>query len=138
MSNFPLILSVAVFIFGVPMRGSVLVLLTATFAFICTAVALGTLISTYCQNQQQATLAGFLFLFPMIMFSGLMFPVENMPVSIRWLSYFDPLTHFTGLLRNIMLKGGGPSYVATHVAILFLMATVIVAASFRRFRTTLQ
>jgi len=138
MSNFPLILAVAVFIFRVPMRGSLMVLFLAAFAFVCTAVALGTLISTYCKNQQQASLAGFLFIFPMIMFSGLLFPVENMPTAIQWISYFDPLTHYMGLLRNIMLKGGGSSYVATHIAILFLMAVVTVIASFRRFHTTLQ
>jgi len=138
MSNFPLILAVAVFIFQVPMRGSLLVLFLAVFAFVCTAVALGTLISTYCKNQQQASLAGFLFIFPMIMFSGLMFPVENMPTAIQWIAYFDPLTHYMGLLRNIMLKGGGASYVMTHIAILALMAVVTVIASFRRFHTTLQ
>ena len=138
MSNFPLILAVAVFVFQVPMRGSFPVLLLAAFAFVCTAVALGTLISTYCQNQQQATLGGFLFMFPMIMFSGLMFPVENMPSSIRWLSLIDPLSHYMGLLRNIMLKGGGANYVLTHITVLVLMAVVTVVASLRRFHTTLQ
>jgi ABC-2 type transport system permease protein len=138
MSNLPLILAVAVFVFQVPMRGSLLILMIAAFAFVCTAVALGTLISTYCRNQQQAVLAGFLFIFPMIMFSGLMFPIENMPAVLQWLSYLDPLSHYMGLLRNIMLKGGGASYVATHIAILVLMAVVTVIASFRRFHTTLE
>jgi len=138
MSNFPLILAVAVFIFQVPMRGSLLVMFLAAFVFVCTAVALGTLISTYCKNQQQASLAGFLFIFPMIMFSGLMFPIENIPDSIRWISYLDPLMHYMGLLRNIMLKGGEMSYVATHISILALMAVVTVIASFRRFHTTLE
>jgi ABC-2 type transport system permease protein len=138
MSNFPFVLAVAVFVFQVPMRGSLLVLFLAAFAFVCAAVAMGTLISTFCQNQQQATLAGFLFIFPMIMFSGLMFPLENMPVVLQWVSALDPLSHYMGLLRNIMLKGGGGSYVAIHISILALMAAVLVVASFKRFRTTLQ
>jgi ABC-2 type transport system permease protein len=138
MSNFPLILAVAMFVFHVPMRGSLLILFIAAFAFICTAVALGTLISTYCRNQQQAILAGFLFLFPMIMFSGLMFPVENMPTSVRWISHLDPLAHFIGLLRNIMLKGGEANYVVRQITILAVMALLSVIASFRRFKTTLQ
>ena len=138
MSNFPLILAVAVFVFHVPMRGSLVVLLLAAFAFVCTAVALGTLISTYCRNQQQAVLAGFLFLFPMIMFSGLMFPLENMPAALQWVSYLDPLAHFMGLLRNIMLKGGEAAYVVAHIAFLAIIALVSVLASFRRFKTTLQ
>lgn len=138
MSNFPLILAVAVFVFQVPMRGSLFVLFAAAFAFVCVAVALGTLVSTYCRNQQQAVLAGFLFLFPMIMFSGLMFPLENMPTALRWLSYLDPLAHFMGLLRNIMLKGGEAGYVAAHILVLVLIAVFSVIASFRRFKTTLQ
>jgi ABC-2 type transport system permease protein len=138
MSNLPLILGVAVFAFHVPMRGSLLALFIAAFAFVCTAVALGTLISTYCRNQQQATLAGFLFIFPMIMFSGMMFPLENMPAALRWLSFFDPLAHYMGLLRNIMLKGGEADYVVTHIVYLALIALVSVIASFRRFHTTLE
>ena len=138
MSNFPLILGVAVFGFHVPMRGSLPILLLAALAFVCTAVAIGTFISTYCQNQQQATLGGFLVMFPMIMFSGLMFPIENMPPAIRWISYVDPLAHFMGILRNIMLKGGGPHYIIVHISILVAIATVVIFASFRRFHTTLQ
>ena len=138
MSNFPLVLAVAVFIFKVPMRGSLLVLFLAAFTFVCAAVAMGTLISTYCRNQQQATLAGFLFIFPMVMFSGLMFPLENMPQMLQWISMLDPLSHYMGLLRNIMIKGGGGTYVFTHITVLAIMAVVLVFASFRRFRTTLQ
>ncbi len=137
MSNFPLILCVSVFIFKVPLQGSLLVLFTAALAFVCMAVALGTLVSTFCKNQQQATLAGFLFIFPMIMLSGLMFPVENMPDSIKWLSFVDPLYHYIGLMRNIMLKGGGVQFVTTHILILILMTLVTVTISLRRFRTTL-
>jgi ABC-2 type transport system permease protein len=138
MSNLPLIAGVAILVFGVPMRGSYVVLVLAAFAFICTAVAMGTLISTFCKNQQQAALASFLFMFPAMMFSGLMFPLENMPTAIRWIAYFDPLAHYMGLLRNIMLKGGGVTYVVTHIGILALMAVVCIFISFRRFHTTLQ
>lgn len=138
MSNLPLILAVAVFVFQVPMRGSLLALFAAAFAFVCTAVALGTLISTYCKNQQQASLAAFLFIFPMIMFSGLIYPLENMPAALRWIAYLDPVAHYMGLLRNIMLKGGETNYVVTHIAYLVVMAVVTVIASFRRFRTTLE
>jgi ABC-2 type transport system permease protein len=138
MCNFPLVLGVAVFIFHVPLRGSLVLLCVAALTFIFTAVALGTLVSTFCQNQQQATLAGFLVIFPMIMFSGLMFPIENMPASVRWLAWIDPVAHFMGLLRNIMLKGGGTDYVVYHVGALVLIALVTVVVSFRRFHTTLQ
>ena len=83
-------------------------------------------------------MAGFLFMFPAMMFSGLFFPIENIPAGLRWLATLDPLAHYLGLLRNILLKGGDAQYVGTHVAILAVMAVVSVIASFRRFRTTLQ
>lgn len=138
MATVPLILAVAVFGFGVPMRGSLLVLLLASFAFVCTAVAIGTLISTFAQNQQQSMLGGFLFLFPAILLSGLMFPLENMPLIMKWISAVDPLSHFLALLRNIMLKGGEPGFVVLHVTVLVVMAAVSVFVSFKRFHTTLQ
>lgn len=138
MSSFPLVLTLAVVVFKVPMRGNLLVLFIAALAFTCTAVAMGALLSTLASNAQQATLASFFVMFPMVMFSGLMFPIENMPDYIRWLSYIDPLAHFMGLLRNIMLKGGGAEYVFTHVSILILMAVLTVALSIRRFHTTLR
>ncbi len=138
MINLPLILSVALLIFRVPMRGSYIVLTFCTFVFICTSVGIGTLLSTFCKNQQQSALGSFLFMFPAMMFSGLMFPLENMPPAIRWVAYLDPLSHYMGLLRNIMLKGGGAAYVVTHTLALAAMAALCIYVSFRRFRTTLQ
>ena len=137
MSNLPLTLSVALFVFHVPMRGSFLALVLATFVFVCTCVSMGALISTFCQNQQQSALAGFLFMFPAMMFSGLMFPLENMPTVLRFLATLDPLSHYMGLLRNIMLKGGGAQYYWTHVSILCVCAMVCMGWNFRRFQTTL-
>jgi ABC-2 type transport system permease protein len=138
MTNLPLILSVAVFVFHVPMRGSMAAMVLATFAFVCTTVAMGTLISTFCANQQQASMGGFLFMFPAIMFSGLMFPIENMPSSVRWLSDIDPLSHYLSLLRNIMLKGGDARTIAWHTGVLALLAAASGLWSFRRFHTTLS
>jgi ABC-2 type transport system permease protein len=138
MCDAPLILSVAVFGFGVPMRGSLLALIIATFAFVCSTVAIGTLISTFTKNQQQSILGGFLFLFPAILLSGIMFPIENMPEFLKWLSYIDPLSHFLSLLRNILLKGGEFTFVLEHTVILSLMAIFFVFISFKRFHTTLQ
>lgn len=136
--NFPLILLIAHFVFSVPVRGSILMLLLASFVFICMAVFMGTFVSTFCKNQQQAVLAVFLFLFPMIMLSGLMFPIENMPTLLQYVAYIDPLYHYIGLLRNIMLKGGGTSYILNHVTILLVMAVVTITISLHRLRLTLN
>jgi ABC-2 type transport system permease protein len=134
----PFILAIAVLVFGVPMRGSLWVLMLAALSFVCSAVAIGTLISTFAKNQQQSILGTFLFLFPAILLSGLLFPLENMPEIMKWVSYMNPLSHFLSLLRNIMLKGGEFQYVAFHVGVLILMAIVFVYISYKRFHTSLQ
>jgi len=138
MGTLPLILGVAVIGFHVPMRGSLLMLVVASLAFVCTAVAIGTLISTFAQNQQQSMMAGFLFLFPAVLLSGLFFPIENMPLAMKWLAYADPVTHYLALLRNIMLKGGELDFALQRIGILTLMALVSGYISFKRFHTTLQ
>ncbi len=138
MANLPLLLLVAVFVFHVPIRGSLAALVLATLVFVCTTVAMGTLISTFCANQQQASMGGFLFIFPAIMFSGIIFPIENMPASLHWLSFIDPLAHYLTLLRNIMLKGGDARTLAWHIGVLAVLAIASGVASFRRFHTTLS
>jgi ABC-2 type transport system permease protein len=138
MSEVPLILATAIFLFGVPMRGSILVLVLASFAFVCATVAIGALISTFAKNQQQSMLGSLLFLFPAILLSGLMFPIENMPLLMKWLSYLDPLSHFLMLVRNIMLKGNEIHFITFHIGVLVLMAAFFIYVSFKRFRTTLQ
>ncbi len=138
MCNLPITLSVAIFIFRVPMRGSFALLTAASFVFVCTSVAVGTLISTVCKNQQQANLASFLFMFPAIMFSGLMFPIENMPETMKLVAYCDPLFHYLAILRNVMLKGGDLQFVGSHVFYLSGLGGGAMLWSFRRFHTTLQ
>jgi ABC-2 type transport system permease protein len=76
-------------------------------------------------------------MFPAIMFSGLMFPVENMPSSLRWMAAVDPMAHYLSLLRNIMLKGGDLRTLASHMTVLAALAAVSGVVSFRRFHTTL-
>jgi ABC-2 type transport system permease protein len=137
-SNIPLILAVAILGFDVPMRGSFLVLFIASFIFVCVTVSIGTLISTITKTQQQSMMAGFLFLFPSVQLSGLMFPLENMPLWMKVIAYMNPLTHFLELLRNIMLKGGDTRVVFYHLVVLVLMAVLVVSFSFKRFHSTLS
>ena len=83
-------------------------------------------------------IGGFIFLFPAIQLSGIMYPVSNMPIFIRIFSYLDPLYYFIELLRNIMLKGGGPSFVATRLSALALLTVVAILFSFKKFHQTLN
>ncbi|OGR81353.1 MAG: multidrug ABC transporter permease [Elusimicrobia bacterium GWC2_64_44] len=135
---FSLVLTVAHLAFGVPVRGPLWQLFLAAFVFIITTVSVGTSISTLARNQQQAMLGGFMFLFPAILMSGIMYPVENMPPSIIAAAYLDPLMYFMRLLRSIMLKGGDPHVFWTNVGALALMAVVAAGVAYNRFRQTLN
>jgi ABC-2 type transport system permease protein len=138
MLDVPLVLAVAVFGFGVPMRGSFLALFISSLLFVVSAVSIGILISTIAHRQQQAMMGSFLFLFPALMLSGIMFPVENMPAVLRVTAYLDPLKYFVSLMRNIMLKGGDWEMLAGNWAALAVMGFVAVWVSFKRFRKTID
>ncbi|MNK01232.1 Inner membrane transport permease YbhR [compost metagenome] len=137
MANIPLVVLVAMTVFGLPLRGSLLLLMLSALVFICCTVGIGLLISSIAKNQQQAMMGGFLFLFPSVLLSGLVFPVENMPWVLRIFSYINPITYFIELLRNIMLKGGDLRLAAFNILVLITMAAVTVTLSWRRFKTTL-
>lgn len=138
MSNIPLIVGVAMALFGMPLRGSLWILLLAAFVFVCCTVGIGLFISTVARNQQQSMMGGFLYLFPSVLLSGLVFPIENMPWILRIFSYINPLTYFIEILRNIMLKGGDARLLLFNILILAAMAVIAITASWRRFKTTLS
>jgi ABC-2 type transport system permease protein len=138
MADFPLVLATAILGFGLPMRGSYLVLFIAGLTFVGTTVSIGILISTVARTQQQAMMASFLFLFPALQLSGILFPVENMPLVLRVTAYLDPLKYFIELIRNIMLKGGDTVFVAQNLGALAVMAVVAILLTFNRFKRTLN
>ncbi|MFA6435114.1 MAG: ABC transporter permease [Elusimicrobiales bacterium] len=125
-------------IFGVPVRGPLWQLALASLAFVVNTVSIGTFISTVSKNQQQAMLGGFMFLFPAILMSGVMYPVENMPKAVIAAAYMDPLMYFVRLLRNIMLKGGDVHVFWTNLGALVLMAFFAAGLAYNRFRQTLN
>jgi len=103
-----LVLSVAIFWFHVPMRGSYVLLFGLTLVYLLTTLGLGLFVSTISSTQQQAmTTSTFFFLLPMVLLSGFVFPIENMPAAIQPLTYLIPLRYFLVILRSIFLKGVG-------------------------------
>ena len=132
--NLPLIFFVAVAGFDVPMRGSYIWLGLATLFFLVTTVSIGTMLSIISRNQQQAMMGSFIFIMPAIMLSGVIFPIENMPLSLKIIAQVNPLMYFSTLLRNIMLKGGDYWVIFTHTGALFLIAVICVVTAFKRFK----
>jgi ABC-2 type transport system permease protein len=103
-----LVLSVAVFWFEVPLRGSVPLLFLMCAVYLLTTLGLGLFVSTISATQQQAMMTTtFFFLMPMVYLSGFVFPIENMPEVIQWLTYAIPLRYFLVIVRSIFLKGVG-------------------------------
>lgn len=103
-----LVLSVAIFWFEVPMRGSFILLFAMTLLYLLTTLGLGLLVSTISSTQQQAMMTSVFFLMmPMVLLSGFVFPIENMPAAIQPFTYLIPLRYFLVILRSIFLKGVG-------------------------------
>jgi ABC-2 type transport system permease protein len=108
LAEITLALLVVTQVFGVPLKGSVLLLYVLASLFLTTTLGLGLLISTMVHTQQQAMLvAGFGVLMPFVLLSGFIFPVENMPAPIHAVTYFIPLRYFLDIVRSLFLKGCG-------------------------------
>ena len=103
-----IVLIVIVFWFQVPLRGSFWLLFAMSLIYLLTTLGLGLFVSTISHTQQQAMMTStFFFLIPMIYLSGFIFPVENMPQPVQWLTTIIPLKYFLVIVRGIFLKGVG-------------------------------
>ena len=103
-----LVVTVAVFWFEVPLRGSVALLFAACLVYLVCTLGLGLFVSTISSTQQQAMMtATFFFLVPMMYLSGFIFPIENMPPVIQAITTLIPLRYFLVIVRGIFLKGVG-------------------------------
>lgn len=136
--DLPLILGVAYFVFNVPVRGPIWELYVASIAFVGCTVSLGILLSTAAQNQQQAMLGSFLTLYPFQMLSGIIYPLDNMPKWLYWITYVNPLRYYAILIRNILLKGGAPTLFWPNVGALAALALVSLILAWKSFSPTLN
>ena len=125
-------------LFGVPMRGSVGLLVVETGLFLVATLGMGLLISTVAQTQQQAMQMAVFIQLPQMLLSGLIFPLASIPWTVRWLSYLFPLTYFLPITRGIMLKGVGLSDLRFETSMLIVMAATFVGLAAVRFRKTLD
>lgn len=128
-----LVLAAMRFWFGVPIAGSVPLLLVLTATFLCTGLGLGLLISTISRTQQQAMVTVAFILQPSVLLSGFMFPIENMPYAIQLITYAIPLRYFLQIVRGILLRGVGLSVLWPQTAALTGFAVATFAAAITRF-----
>ena len=130
-----LIINIGVFLFGVPVRGNLIMLALLSTLFITTNLSIGYTFSTIAQNQLQAMQMSIMFFLPSILLSGFMFPFLGMPVWAQYIGEALPLTHYLRIVRAIMLKGANLQnlqYDAIALLSLMLLAMTIAVMRFRR------
>lgn len=123
--------------FNVPLRGSVVLLLVLTMAFVFTNLGLGLFISTVSKTQQQAMTSAYFIMLPSMLLSGLIYPIESMPRVIQYVTYLIPLRYMLTIVRGIFLKGAGFRELWQDTLILTVYGLVIFALSVLRFRKKL-
>jgi ABC-2 type transport system permease protein len=122
-------------VFGIPLRGNVLLLYAFSGLFLLTTLGMGLLVSTLVKTQQQAMMvAAFFVLMPFVLLSGFIFPVENMPAAIQTLAAFIPLKYYLEIVRGLFLKGTGFNELWYPALILFLWGVGILAIASLKFR----
>jgi ABC-2 type transport system permease protein len=136
--NVTTILLLSVFVLDLPINGSVFLLFAESTLFIITCLSLGLLISIKTQSQQIAMLISLLgMLLPTILFSGFMFPIENMPWPLQLISNIIPAKWFYIIVKSIMIKGLGFSAIWKETATLFGLTIFLVAVSIKNFKIRL-
>ena len=133
-----LITTLALVVFHVPFRGSLLVLLAASVLYLFTSLGCGLFLSTISATQQQAMMSSFMFFMPAFMLSGFAFPVRNMPWAVQVLSYLDPIRYFMEIVRGVFLKGTGFGVLWPQMLALAVFGTAIMGSSALRFHKRLD
>ena len=133
-----LILSIAYFVFGVPIRGNVPLLLFCALPFIAANLALGLTFSSIAKNQLQSVQMSFFFFLPSLLLSGFMFPFFGMPRWAQWIGEVLPLTHFIRIARGILLKGNGIQQALTDLWPITLFMVLVITLGVKRYRQTLD
>ena len=136
--NAIVILLLSFFVFGMPVQGSLLFLIAETVLFIIMSLSLGIFISTVSQTQQMAMmLSMFALMLPTILLSGFIFPIENMPVPLQYLSLIMPSRWFIIIIKAIMLKGSDIMFLWRETLILVGLTLFFIAMSVRKFKVRL-
>ncbi len=136
--NFLFLLAMAVYGFGVPLRGSFWLLLLLTLAFVLTEVAWGLMISGFSRTQQQALLFVFIQALMDLTLSGYLVPVKNLPPMLRAASHLVPMYHYLAIIRSVMLKGAGLADLWPHALALAGLTVVVLFIAARRVSRRLE
>jgi ABC-2 type transport system permease protein len=138
MADFVAMLGIVVWVFDVPVRGSLTLLLGVTLVFVVAQLAWGLVISSVSATQQQAILLIFMIGILNVAFSGYLVEVDNMPPVFRVISKLFPISYYLTMLRAIMLKGASLSHVARELLALVALGAASLVVSTRAFQKRLE
>jgi ABC-2 type transport system permease protein len=127
-------LTLGMWLFAVPVRGSLVVVAVASVLYLMTTLGVGLLISTLSQTQQQAFLGGFLFTLPAMLLSGVMTPIGSMPGWLQTFTYVNPLRYFVEAMRANLLTGAGFGILWPNLVTLGLFAVALLGVATMRFQ----
>lgn len=137
--NLATILLLSVYVLHVPVAGSLFWLIAVSLLFIFVSLALGLLISSVTRTQVAAMLAsGLILMMPTMILSGMIFPIESMPVVLQVISDVLPARWYIQAVRKLMIEGVDVSLVLNEVLILTLMAVLLITISFKKFKNRLE
>lgn len=126
-----------ILLFKVPMRGNLLLLIGSTCIYLLTTLGVGLFISTISATQQEAAMSMFLFIFPVNLLSGFVFPITSMPVAVQYLTYLNPLRYYLEIIRGIFLKGIGLRILWPQLLFLFIIGSIVITLSSLEFHKRL-
>ena len=124
--------------FGVPVRGSLMLIIFTSGLFLMSSLGIGLLASTIANTQQEAMMTVMMFNLPSIFLSGFFFPLEAMPPFLQWVSYAIPLRYYLVVIRALLLKGVGIDAIQSEVIALAIFGVVAMGVASLRFRKRLD
>jgi len=132
------VIIVAIFWFEIPLEGSIILLFFAACLFLLSTLGIGLFISTISSTQQQAMMTTFFFILPFFMLSGFVFPIDNMPEVVQWLTLLNPLRYFLVIVRGIFLKGVAMDVLWPQFLALAILGGLVFSGAIMRFRKRLD
>ena len=133
-----LILVLGTLIFGVPIRGSIILLFAMTGLYLLPTLGYGLVISTIARTQQQAQLMVMPLMLPAMMLSGYIFPIASLPIVLQYVGALLPTTYFIYIMRAIVIKGVGISLILPQILALSVFAVALLGLAMWRFRKNLD
>ncbi len=133
-----IMLLVAFIVFGIHVKGSILLLYVLSGLYLFGNMGIALMISAGAETQQQAMLTSFLILMPCVMLSGFMFPIKNMPDMVQYATWLNPMRWYLEILRGIVMKGVGIKVLWPPIAAQGFLAASFIALAWARFSKTLS